>query len=261
MNCDVYGDGTNWGPEHAGWFISFEIDNVRGKRSWFNISEVLSPTHIRVVMHTNWRRDANLGYSRFIYNRGKGQTLPSLKAAGLTYGGAEGGPSDALFASLEPAAKEKLKGKGALYTNPAAIGTLPKSLEGAAALGRFQIAPGTYFDDPWNEGGLHVEPITTEWKAGDRIIAAIGTCQTMSISWGWLDGELGPNDWVQGYNCGSFFQNRPANGIAFNAYNMGIGMRIELPKDRQGNGVIVNGESVGWRFHRRSGCAHAALLP
>lgn len=248
VNCDIYGEGTEWRPEQAGWFISFDIDVVNGKRSWFNIAEVLSPTHIRVVMHTNWRRDANLGYSRFIYNCEKGQMLPSLKAAGLTYGGAEGEPSDALFASLEPAEKEKLKGKGALYTNPAAIGTLPASLEAAAAQGRYQMAPGTYFDDPWNQGGLHVEPLTTEWKSGDKILAAIGTCQSMSISWGWLDGELGPNDWVQGYNCGSFFRNRPANGIAFNAYNMGIGMRIELPKDKQGNGVIVNGSPVDGAF-------------
>ncbi len=248
VNCDVYSEGTDWRPEHAGWFISFDIDNVGTKRSWCNISEVLSPTHVRVVMHTNWRRDANLGYSRFIYNPARGQTLPSLKAAGLTYGGAEGAPSDALFTSLKLADKEKLKGKGALYTNPAAIGTLPKALEGAAAQGGYQMAPGTHFDDPWNERGLHVEPLTTEWKAGDKLLAAIGTCQTMSISWGWLDGELGPNDWVQGYNCGSFFQNRPANGIAFNSYNMGIGMRIELPKDKQGNGVIVNGDPLDGAF-------------
>ena len=53
------------------------------------LTAVLGPDHLRLMRYSSWRGDINLGYSRFIYNPAKGQTLPSLQAEGYTYGGPE----------------------------------------------------------------------------------------------------------------------------------------------------------------------------
>lgn len=246
VNCDVFGASTNWTPALRGSFLSFDIDNVNGKRSWFEIAEVLSPTHLKVLMITNWRCDINLGYSRFIYNPQRGQTLPTMSDTGLTYGGPEVTiPTNALFAKLEKDDPELLKHKELLYTNPWAISKLPKALEGEAAKGNYLMAPGTYFDDPWRANGqLHVEALGQDWHAGDKLDVAIGTGQGMTFSWGWIDGQFGPNDFANGYNCGAYIDNRPINGSAFNAANMQLGVNITLPNERMGNGVIVKGEPL-----------------
>lgn len=222
-NCDIYGDGTRWSNELEGAFISFDIDNVKGKRSWFQIMRVLSPTHLKVMMYTTWRPDMNLGFSRFIYNPAKGQTLPSLQKDGLTYGGPEV--------------------PNRLYTNPMAIGVLPKEHEADAAVGKYLIAPGTFFADGWSEGGLHVEPIQQAWKKGDTLIQAPGTSQPMIGWWGLHSGELGPNDYLSGIHIWNDM-NRTANGYAFSSSNFGVGLRVNLPPAKQGNGIIVLGEPV-----------------
>ena len=248
VNCDIHGDGVAWTKEMEGWFISFDIDNVKGKRSWFQIAQVLSATQLKVSMPINWRRDINLGFSRFIYNPAKGQPLPSLKAQGYTYGGPE--PQNA---------------RQTVYTNPLAIGVLPKALEGAAAEGKYLLAPGASLADPWRaDGGLHVEALAQEWKKGDKLVLAAGTSQSMVDWWGWHDGELGPNDYVKGVQIVNCFSNRPANGIAFDAQNIGIGMRVQLPADKQGNGVIVEGEPVDGAFIAAPGvpllrCYHSEI--
>jgi hypothetical protein len=232
VNCDIHGDGTGWTKAMEGWFISFDVDNVKGKRSWFQVVKVVSPTHLKVLMPTNWRRDINLGMSRFIYNPAKGQKLPSLQALGYTYGGPE--PENA---------------RETLYSNPLAVGVLPKALEPAAAEGKYQLAPGAFLADPWRAGGgLHVEALAQEWTKGDKLVLAIGISQSMCDWWGLHAGEIGPNDYVGGINIVNWFENRPANGIAFNAQNIGIGMRVTLPADKQGNGVIVMGEPVDGAF-------------
>lgn len=232
VNCDIYGAGTAWTKAMEGWFVSFDIDMVKGKRTWFQVVQVLGPEHLKVLMPSNWRRDINLGFSRFIYNPAKGATLPSLRASGYTYGGPE--PENA---------------RQTLYNNPMAAGVLPKALEPAAAEGRYQIAPGAFLADPWRaDGGLHVEALAQAWEKDDEVILAPGSSQSMCDWWGLHGGELGPNDYVKGIQIINWFENRPANGIAFDAQNIGIGLRVELPKDRQGNGVIVNGEPVDAAF-------------
>ena len=123
---------------------------------------VLAPDHLRLMRWASWRGDINLGYSRFIYNPAKGQKLPSLQALGYTYGGPE--PDNA---------------RETLYTNPLAIGVLPKALEQAAAEGKYLLAPGAFFADPWNENGLHVEALADDWKKGDKLELACGTGQSM----------------------------------------------------------------------------------
>ena len=228
VNCDIFGDATQWTRELEGWFISFDVENVGEKRSWFQIVEVLGRGYLRVLRPVNWRRDMNLGYSRFIYNPANGQALPSLAAQGQTYGAPEVGWD-----------------KAPLYPNPHVIGVLPKKLEQAAAEGKYQIAPGTFLADPaLTGGGLHVEGIAQDWSKGDSILLAVGTCQPITGWWGWHAGELGPNDYVDGINVGSYFSNRPANGTAFHALGMGIGLKVSLPPEKQGNGVIVAGEPV-----------------
>ena len=232
VNCDIYGEGTQWTKDLEGWFISFDVDNVKGKRSWFQVLKVVGPTQLKTFMYTPWRRDMNLGFSRFIYNPAKGQKLPSMQDSGITYGAPEPPNADQT-----------------LYTNPYAIGVLPKALELAAAEGKYRIAPGAFLADPWRkDGGLHVEALAQGWKAGDKVALTPGTGQSMTDWWGLHCGEIGPNDYVMGINISGNFDNRPANGVAFNASNMGIGMRVELPAERQGNGVIVQGDPVDGAF-------------
>jgi len=232
VNCDIYGDGTAWTKAMEGWFISFDIDSVKDKRSWFQVVRVDGPTRLKVLMPTNWRRDCNLGMSRFIHNPARGQRLPSLQALGYTYGGPE--PANA---------------RETLYTNPLAIGVLPKDLESAAAEGKYRMSPGAFLADPWRkDGGLHVEALAQEWKRGDKLVLACGISQSMCDWWGLHSGEIGPNDYVKGVQVCNWFENRSANGIAFDAQNIGIGVRVLLPADRQGNGVIVAGEPVDGAF-------------
>ncbi len=145
VNCDMFGAGTQWNQDLVGWFMSLDIENVKEKRSWFQVTAVLGPEHLRLMRFSSWRGDINLGYSRFIYNPAKGQRLPSLQAEGYTYGG-----------------PEPERARETLYTNPLAIGVLPKALEPAAATGRYLLAPGTFFADSWNENGLHVEPLAQD---------------------------------------------------------------------------------------------------
>jgi hypothetical protein len=119
----------------------------------------------------------------------------------------------------------------------------------AASEGKYLIAPGTFLADPWRvDGGLHVDSLSQSWEKGDELILAPGSSQSMCDWWGLHGGEIGPNDYVKGIQICNWFENRPANGIAFDAQNIGIGLRVELPKDRQGNGVIVNGEPLDAAF-------------
>ncbi|HEY3397875.1 MAG TPA: hypothetical protein VGM19_09495 [Armatimonadota bacterium] len=230
-NVDIFGAGTQWTPAMLGWLMSFDVDNVKDKRSWFQVTEVVSPTHLKLMMYTTWRPDMNLGYSRFIYNAAAGQKLPSLAAEGLTYGG-----------------PEVWTNPKTLYTNPMAIGVLPKALEPAAAAGKYLLAPGASLADPWQQdGGFHVEPLAQAWKTGDTVVLTPGTSQPMTGWWGNYVGELGPNDYMTSINALGGFQ-RPVNGPAFKAAGFGIGMRIDLPDERQGNGVIVLGEPVDGAF-------------
>lgn len=232
VNCDIFGAGTAWTKAMEGWFMSFDIDMVKGKRTWFQVVQVVDAEHVKVLMPINWRRDINLGFSRFIYNPAKGAKLPSLQALGYTYGGPE--PENA---------------RQTLYTNPLAVGVLPKALEPAAAEGKYQLAPGAFLADPWRaDGGLHVEALAQAWAKGDAVILAPGNSQSMCDWWGLHGGEIGPNDYVKGIQIVNWFENRPASGIAFDAQNIGIGLRVELPADRQGNGVIVVGEPVDGAF-------------
>ena len=231
VNCDVFGDGTGWSRDLVGWFMSMDVENVKQKRSWFQVTAVLAPGHLRLMRFSSWRGDINLGYSRFIYNPAKGRKLPSYRAAGYTYGGPE------------PA-----KARETLYTNPLAIGVLPKALEPAAAEGKYLLAPGTYFADPWNENVLHVEPLAEHWKKGDKLELACGTGQSMTNWYGIHWGELGANDRLDGLTISSFIENRPANGRGLAVSDMGIGVQVTLPPERQGNGVIVVGEPVDGAF-------------
>ncbi len=230
-NCDIYGDGTNWTPAMLGWFISFDVDNSGPIRYWYQIVEVVNPTHLKMRLWTNWRFDCNLGYSRFIYNPAKGQTLPTVAAKGLTVGAIEKDPY-----SLDP-----------LYTNRLAIGVLPSDREPAAREGQYQLAPGTCLADPWNENGLHVEPLTEAWKQGDTVIVAAGHSQPITYWWGLLTGTLAPQDRVEGITMMNF-TNRTANGNAFSCNNYQIGVHVELPPERAGNGILVSGEPVDAAF-------------
>jgi hypothetical protein len=226
-NCDIYGEGTKWTPAMTGWFISFDVDNAGGVRYWHQVVEVVSPTHLKVRMWTNWRYDCNLGYSRFIFNPAKGQTVPRCADKGLTVGAIEKNPYQ-----LDP-----------LYTNRLAIGVLPKEREKAAGEGKYQIAPGTTLADGWNEGGLHVEPITEPWMKGDNVLVAAGHSQPITYWWGVLFGTLAPQDRVEGIAMANF-TNRTANGNAFSSVGFQMGLHVDLPKNREGNGVIVSGEPV-----------------
>ncbi len=230
-NCDIYGDGTNWTGDMLGRFISFDIDNAGDIRYWYQIVDVVSPTHLKIRLWTNWRFDCNLGYSRFIYNPAKGATLPTAAARGLTVGSIEKDPY-----KLDP-----------LYTNRLAIGVLPRDRQAAAAEGKYQIAPGTTLADPWNEGGLHVEPITEPWNQGDTILLAAGHSQPITFWWGLLSGTLAPQDRVEGIAMMNF-TNRTANGQAFSCNNYQLGMHVELPAEPAGNGVLVSGTPVDAAF-------------
>ncbi|MHB9133698.1 MAG: H-type lectin domain-containing protein [Armatimonadota bacterium] len=226
-NCDIFGEGTNWTPQMLGWYISFDVDSEKTTRFWYQVMDVVSPTHLKIRLWTNWRFDCNLGYSRFIYNPGKGQKLPNVAKKGLTVGSVEKDPY-----KLDP-----------LYTNRLAIGVLPKEREKAAGEGKYLIAPGTTLADPWNEGGLHVESLAQPWKKGDSIAVVAGHSQPITYWWGLLSGTLSPQDRVEGIAMMNF-TNRTANGNAFSAQNFQMGMHINLPDKREGNGVIVSGEPV-----------------
>ncbi len=230
-NCDIYGDGTKWTPEMVGWFISFDVDNADKVRYWHQVIDVVSPTHLKIRMWTNWRFDCNLGYSRFIYNPAKGQKLPSYADKGLTVGAIE----------------KNSHQLDALYTNRLSIGVLPKAREQAAADGKYQIAPGTTFGDPWNEGGAHVDSLTQPWQKGDNLLVAAGHSQPITFWWGFLSGTLAPQDRVEGIAMMNY-TNRTANGNAFscNAYQMGL--HVDLPNGREGNGVLVSGAPADAAF-------------
>ena len=231
VNCDVYGEGTQWTKAMIGWFVSLDIENVKEKRSWFQVMDVIDAQHLKLQRWSCWRGDINLGYSRFIYNPAKGQKLPSLAAQGYTYGGPE--PDNA---------------RQTLYSNPLAIGVLPKALEKAASEGKYLIAPGTYFADPWNAGGLHVEAVDQDWKKGDKLELACGTGQSMCDWTGFHFGELGANDHIMGLCISAYIENRPPNGFGVDIQNMGVGVHVALPAEKQGNGVIVVGEPVDGAF-------------
>ncbi len=231
INCDVYGDGTHWSQAQVGRFMSLDIENVGAKRNWFEVTAVLAPDHLQLMRWASWRGDINLGYSRFIYNPARGQKLPSLQALGYTYGGPE--PENA---------------RKTLYTNPLAIGVLPKSLEKAASEGKYLLAPGAFFADPWNQNGLHVDALSDDWKKGDKLELACGTGQSMTDWFGIHGGELGANDHLEGLTISSFYDNRVANGDGVYIANMGLGVRVQLPDERQGNGVIVLGEPADGAF-------------
>jgi hypothetical protein len=230
-NCDIFGDGTKWTSDMVGWFISFDVDNADKVRYWYQVLDVVNPTHLKIRLWTNWRFDCNLGYSRFIYNPAKGQKLPSYADKGLTVGAIEKNPHQ-----LDP-----------LYTNRLSIGVLPKAREQAAAEGKYQLAPGTTFADPWNEGGLHVDSLMQPWKKGDNILVAAGHSQPITFWWGLLAGTLAPQDRVEGIAMMNF-TNRTANGNAFscNAYQMGV--HVDLPANREGNGVLVSGAPADAAF-------------
>ncbi len=230
-NCDIYGDGTRWTPDMVGWFISFDVDNADTVRYWHQVIDVLGPTHLKVRMWTNWRYDCNLGYSRFIYNPAKGHKLPTYADKGLTVGAIEKNPHQ-----LDP-----------LYTNRLAIGVLPTAREGAAAEGKYQIAPGTTFADPWNENGLHVDSLMQPWQQGDTILVAAGHSQPITYWWGLLAGTLAPQDRVEGIAMMNF-TNRTANGNAFSCNAFQMGLHVDLPAGREGNGVLVSGAPADAAF-------------
>lgn len=226
-NCDIYGAGTNWTPDMVGWFISFDIDNADKVRYWYQVMDVVDPAHLKIRLWTNWRFDCNLGYSRFIYNPAKGQKLPNAAAKGLTVGSIEKDP-------YHP---------DALYTNRLAIGVLPKAREQAAAEGKYQIAPGTTFADPWNENGAHVDSLMQPWKKGDAVMVVAGHSQPITYWWGVLFGTLAPQDRVEGIAMANF-TNRTANGNAFSCMGFQMGVHVDLPANREGNGIIVSGQPV-----------------
>ena len=231
VNCDVYGAGTHWSKTQLGWFMSLDIENVQAKRSWFRgdggARARSSATHALVELA--WRYQP--GLQPFYLQSGKREKAALAAGAGLY---------------LRRAGTRECP--DTLYTNPLAIGVLPKSLAKAAAEGKYLLSPGTFFADAWNESGLHVEPLAEDWNKGDKLELACGTGQSMTDRFGFHSGELGANDHLEGLTIGSYFDNRPANGDGVFVTNMGLGVRIALPADRQGNGVIVLGEPVDGAF-------------
>jgi hypothetical protein len=84
-------------------------------------------------------------------------------------------------------------------------------------------------------------------EEGDSLLVAAGHSQPITFWWGLLGGTLAPQDRVEGIAMMNF-TNRTANGNAFscNAYQMGL--HVDLPKGREGNGVLVSGAPADAAF-------------
>ena len=213
-NCDVRGKGTAWTPAMAGRWISFDVDTVKGHRMWYPIREVKSPAELVIRARTGWSDACNLGYSRFIY---------------------------------DPAETDH---PSPVYTNSHACRHLPPEHRGAARVGAYVICPGALLDNQWHDGrDLVVEPLREPWRKGDRIQIAPGPQSYFYMARFMIFGDYLPQDDVGGIQIGNY-GNRMTNWAAIQIGHPGHenfveGVRMTLPKNGRGDGVVVSA-ATGW---------------
>jgi len=209
-NVDVHGKDTKWTKEMASRWISFDVDTVRGKRMWYPIVEVISPTELRIFARTGWSQACNLGYSRFIF---------------------------------DPAESD---GPKPMNTNVLANRYLPPENLPAARDGGYLICPGALLGNPYRSGQtLNVEPLREEWRAGDQVLVTAGPQAYLYLASFMMGGEYLPQDNVHG--IGIFQEgnvNRMANGPALSISHPGQkgfaeGVRVNLSSTGASDGLVI----------------------
>ena len=218
-NSDVRGQGTDWSTDLVGQWISFDIDNVEAGdqtyRMWYPIAAVEGPDRLTILARTGWSARCNLGYSRFIF---------------------------------DPAQTDRPK---PVITNKLAIRNLPSDRLPAAREGRYMIAPGTLLGDPWNPEGntLNVEPLSTDWQAGDKVAIVAGPQAYITGGRLMLHGKVLPQDMFTGWMIRNN-TNRKTNGPGIQIgipgeANFADGVHITLAPDGYSNGLVISAAN-GW---------------
>ncbi len=225
-NCDVFGRGTEWKSNMRGWWISFDVDTIKGGsergassarddyRMWYWVTEVVSPTHLRILAKTGWSNSCNLGYSRFIWD------------------------------------PETMKGPRPTATNSGALTRLPDDKKAAAENGGYWLCPGVLLADDWKRGrSLHVEPLQQKWNKGDKIRITAGPQAFVAMGRFMLWGDYLPQDMVGGLdlrNNGNRRTNFPAIQIGTpGKNNFSVGVEVSLPQNGDGDGIVISA-ATGW---------------
>ncbi|OPZ30759.1 MAG: hypothetical protein BWZ02_00608 [Lentisphaerae bacterium ADurb.BinA184] len=202
------GEGTQWTPAMAGWYVSLDCDTrADGIRQWYRVTRVNSPTSMDILAYTYFSPSTYLGHAGNVVRHG---------AAFRAYAGDKG-------IKHEPRPSPDAK---------------------AAPDGRepYQLAPATNIADPsLLDGDLHVMPLKEAWSRGDTIQVVAGPQNCISIGKFGIHGKLLPQDWVHGlwmHNWSDRLSNAGAL-VIMGKWNKGV--EIILDDEGLSDGVKVTG--------------------
>jgi hypothetical protein len=153
-------------------------------------------------------------------------------------------------------------------TSGAALRYLPPDREPAARAGGYVICPGVRLGDPWKDNrALNVEPLTEDWRKGDRIRIVAGPQTYQALSRNVLHGDFLPQDQVGGIgigNRGNRIANFPAIAIGIPGWaGFREAIQIVLDRDGYGDGIVISA-ATGWDENGlaagKSGVHRAAIV-